>query len=66
MYLLLNLMSQLKQIDFFRVLSIVGYSMLPMVGLASLSILVSLRGYVGLFVGLAAVAWCTQTSTDFL
>ncbi len=65
LYLLLNLMSQLKQIDFFRVLSIVGYSMLPMVGLASLSILVSLRGYVGLCVGLAAVAWCTQTSTRF-
>jgi protein YIPF5/7 len=65
LYLLLNLMSQIKQIDFFRVLSIVGYSMLPMVGLASMSIAVSLRGYLGLFIGLAAVAWCTQTSTRF-
>ena len=65
LYLLLNLMSQIKQIDFFRVLSIVGYSMLPMVGLASLSIAVNLRGYLGLVVGLSAVAWCTQTSTRF-
>ena len=47
-------MSQIKQIDFFRVLSIVGYSMLPMVGLASLSIAVNLRGYLGLVVGLSA------------
>ena len=65
LYLLLNLMSQIKQIDFFRVLSIVGYSMLPMVGLASLSIAVNLRGYVGLVVGLSAAGWCTQTSTRF-
>ena len=65
LYLLLNLMSQIKQIDYMRTLSIVGYSMLPLVSLAGLSILVSLRGWSGVICGVAAVVWCAHTSTRF-
>ena len=63
--LLLNLMSQVNQIDYIRTLSIVGYSMIPMVGLAGISVAANLRGWFGVFCGISAIAWCTQTSTRF-
>jgi|UPI0004916B70 protein YIPF5/7 len=65
LYLILNLMSQRKQIDYLRTLSIVGYSMLPMVILAGLSVFISLRGWSGVICGLGSVVWCAQTSTRF-
>jgi hypothetical protein len=43
MYLFLNLMSQEKSIGIFAVISILGYGLLPIVGLASIAITISLR-----------------------
>ena len=61
---LLNLMSD-RGIDIYRTASVMGYCLLPIVGLAALSIPLELRGWVGaLFIPLA-VGWCTAASSLF-
>ncbi len=42
-YGLINLMSQAKRIDLYRAMSILGYSLLPLVFLALIAVFVSLR-----------------------
>ncbi len=42
-YGLINLMSQTKRIDLYRAMSILGYSLLPLVFLAFIAVFISLR-----------------------
>eukprot|EP00510_Aplanochytrium_minuta_P001615 CAMPEP_0184022110 /NCGR_PEP_ID=MMETSP0954-20121128/10386_1 /TAXON_ID=627963 /ORGANISM="Aplanochytrium sp, Strain PBS07" /LENGTH=265 /DNA_ID=CAMNT_0026304373 /DNA_START=174 /DNA_END=968 /DNA_ORIENTATION=- len=64
-YVILNLMSQTTSIDSWRTVSVLGYSILPIVVLSAFTILVSLRGPVGLMLTFIAILWCTQTATRF-
>eukprot|EP00092_Neocalanus_flemingeri_P034985 GFUD01038069.1.p1 GENE.GFUD01038069.1~~GFUD01038069.1.p1 ORF type:complete len:283 (+),score=70.18 GFUD01038069.1:55-849(+) len=62
MYSLLNLMS-LSGVSIGCVVSVLGYCLLPIVGLSGLSVLVSLSGVMGNILTGAAVAWCTLSSS---
>jgi len=62
MYALLNLMS-LSGVSFVCVVSVLGYCLLPMVGLSGLSVLFSLSGVVGNILAGAAICWCTLSAS---
>ncbi|PSR81143.1 hypothetical protein PHLCEN_2v6478 [Hermanssonia centrifuga] len=65
-YTLLNLMSE-KGIDAYRVASVLGYCLLPMVGVGALSVMVTLDGTLGYLLSTLSVLWCTwSASTIFV
>lgn len=61
-YGILNLMSE-QGIDVYRTASVLGYCLLPMVLLSSVSILLRLRGVLGYGLGIASILWCTYSSS---
>lgn len=61
-YCLLNMMSE-SGLDLYRTASVLGYCLLPMVLLSSLSILLRLKGVFGYGLGIASVFWCTFASS---
>ena len=65
LYMVLNLLSQRSSIDLFSVVSVVGYALLPIVALSVLTIVVNLRGVVGLILSALTILWCTYTATRF-
>jgi len=50
-------------LDLWRTCSVLGYCLLPVIGLAGISILLSLKGPIGLSLALIAIIWSTVTST---
>lgn len=62
MYVILNLMSD-EAISVDRTMSILGYSILPIVLLAIFNIFIDLRGTIGLLLAGAVIAWCTLNAT---
>ena len=62
MYGLLNMMS-MAGVSLGVVVSILGYCLLPMVGLAGVNILVSLQGVVGMVLTGAAILWCSVSAS---
>lgn len=68
LFVLLNLLSPSSQppIDFWAVMSTLGYCLLPVVLIAVVGIFVSLTGALGNALAGLAVLWCTYTATrDF-
>lgn len=61
-YTLLNLMSE-TPIDAYRVSSVLGYCLLPMVGVGALSIFVTLKGIWLLLVAALSISWCTYAAS---
>eukprot|EP01111_Echinosteliopsis_oligospora_P019814 TRINITY_DN977_c0_g2_i2.p1 TRINITY_DN977_c0_g2~~TRINITY_DN977_c0_g2_i2.p1 ORF type:complete len:214 (+),score=21.73 TRINITY_DN977_c0_g2_i2:89-643(+) len=61
MYLILNLMCE-QGIDIYRVISVLGYCLLPMVLLAFLSLIIPLKGVAGLIFAPLCILWCTHSS----
>ncbi len=53
----------LVSVDIYRVFSVLGYCLLPIVLLSALTILVSLKGTVGLFLSILSILWCTFSAT---
>ena len=62
MYGLLNAMS-MSAVGLGVVVSVLGYCLLPMVGLAGVSVLMSLRGAVGVGLTVAAIIWCSVSAS---
>jgi len=62
MYVILNLMSD-EAISVDRTMSILGYSLLPIVLLALCAIVLDLRGFIGLLLALTVILWCTVNAT---
>lgn len=62
MYGLLNAMS-LAGVALGVVVSVLGYCLLPMVALAGLSVLLSLRGAAGVALTVAAILWCSVSAS---
>ncbi len=62
MYVILNLMAD-EAISVDRTMSILGYSLLPIVLLALFAIVLDLRGFVGLILALLVILWCTVNAT---
>ena len=63
--LIINLMSPTDSISVWTVVSILGYSLLPVNMLAGLNIFYRIRlmGDVGVVLSMIAIAWCTVSST---
>jgi len=61
-YALLNLMSD-TGIDAYRTASVLGYCLLPMVGVGAVSVGVKLDGMIGYILSLLSVSWCTHSAS---
>ncbi|KAM5531655.1 hypothetical protein V8D89_014707 [Ganoderma adspersum] len=61
-YTLLNLMSE-KGIDAYRVVSVLGYCLLPMVAVGAVSVIVTLDGMVGYMLSTLSILWCTYAAS---
>lgn len=63
--LIINLMSPNTAISIWTVVSILGYSLLPVNMLAALNVLYRIRlmGDLGVVLGMITIAWCTVSST---
>ncbi|THU95660.1 Yip1-domain-containing protein [Dendrothele bispora CBS 962.96] len=61
-YLLLNLMSE-KGIDAYRVTSVLGYCLLPMVGIGAVSVMMTLDDIFGYLLALISIIWCTYSAS---
>jgi hypothetical protein len=62
-FLLLHLMTE-HTLDAYQVISVLGYSMLPIVVSAALAIVVDMHGTFGMVVGIVIVLWCTRSATS--
>jgi len=61
-YTLLNLMSE-QGIDAYRVASVLGYCLLPMVGVGAVSVMVNLNGMAGYMLSILSILWCTYSAS---
>jgi len=61
-YTLLNLMSP-HGIDAYRTASVLGYCLLPMVGLGAISVMVALDGTIGYLLSITSILWCTYAAS---
>ena len=62
MYFLLNMMS-VAGVSLGVTVSVLGYCLLPMVGLASVTLLLSLQDVVGIVLTIMAVLWCSLSAS---
>ena len=67
LYGLLNLLAptDVGKIQFWSVMSTLGYCLLPVVLVAVVGIVVSLTGWLGAILSSIAIGWCTFTATRF-
>lgn len=67
MYLLMNLLSSERTIDIYRVCSVLGYCLLPIIGLAAINVLISIKdlGLFGFGVASICALWSTHTASRF-
>mmetsp|Transcript_4962 Transcript_4962/g.7582 ORF Transcript_4962/g.7582 Transcript_4962/m.7582 type:complete len:249 (-) Transcript_4962:84-830(-) len=63
LYTVINLLDSKGGLDIWRTSSVLGYCMLPIIGLAALSIVLDLRGVIGFIVSVLVVIWSTAAST---
>jgi len=63
MYILQSLMSSTGNITLVSVASVLGYCILPVVGLAGLGIFTSLKNTIGLILSVVAVLWATASAS---
>lgn len=61
-YFLLHVMSE-HSLDTYQVISVLGYSLLPICVLAVISIVIDLHGYFGAFLGVITVVWSARSAT---
>ena len=62
MHAVINLLDE-RGLDFWLTCSALGYCLLPVLALAAVNILFSLKGVVGLILSIVTIVWCTVTST---
>lgn len=62
MYFLLNMMS-VSGVSLGVIVSVLGYCLLPMVGLAGVNLLLSLQGIIGTVLTALAVLWCSMSAS---
>ncbi|KAM6912185.1 protein YIPF7-like [Xenentodon cancila] len=62
MYILLSLMSSLA-VSYGCVASVLGYCLLPIVGLSAFAVFYSLQGILGTVLALSAISWCSFSAS---
>lgn len=65
LWALLNVMSKGDLIDYYRTLSILGYSLMPVLIISTLAIFISLKTTVGLGLCFSVIIWSTATASRF-
>ena len=66
-YFIINLMSKKNQyVEFYKIISILGYSLLPFTVLALLAVFADLHGPLGGIISFAMIVWSTVTATRYL
>ncbi|KAJ7251501.1 hypothetical protein B0H12DRAFT_640257 [Mycena haematopus] len=50
-------------IDAYRVASVLGYCLIPLVGVGVISVMVALDGVFGYLVSLLSIIWCTYSAS---
>ncbi|GLD97768.1 hypothetical protein PINS_up006465 [Pythium insidiosum] len=67
MYLLMNLLSPERSIDIYRVCSVLGYCLLPIIALAAVNIFISVKdlGLIGFAMASLCILWSTHTASRF-
>jgi hypothetical protein len=65
MHSIINLMHP-AGLDFWRTCSVLGYCLIPVIGLAAVSILISLKGWLGLILAILSIVWSTSAATRFV
>lgn len=67
MYLLMNLLSPERSIDIYRVCSVLGYCLLPIIALAAINIVVAVKdmGIAGFALASLCILWSTHTASRF-
>ena len=66
-YLIINLMSKRGQyVEFYKIISILGYSLLPFAFLAAMAIFADLHGLMGGITSSLMILWSTVTATRYL
>jgi hypothetical protein len=66
-YLIINLMSKHGQyVEFYKIISILGYSLLPFSILAFMAIFSDMNNILGGIVSLIMILWSTVTATRYL
>jgi len=50
-------------IDFWRTCSVLGYCLLPVIALAGIAIVISLKGFLGVIFSFVTIAWSTASAT---
>ncbi|GBB94618.1 hypothetical protein RclHR1_02390024 [Rhizophagus clarus] len=61
-YVILNLMSE-SGVDGYRIASVLGYCLLPLVLLSCVGVVLPLSGPIGLISSTLAISWCTYSSS---
>ncbi|KNC54840.1 YIPF7 protein [Thecamonas trahens ATCC 50062] len=62
-FLLLNMMSE-SGVSVYLVASVLGYCLLPIVGLSAAALVVELSSWVGMALSALVVAWCTHSASS--
>jgi len=65
LYLLINAMANEGTISLAHAVSILGYGLMPVVGLAVIAILMPLKNTLGTVISLVVIVWCTATTSRF-
>ena len=65
-YLLFNLMSQKDNLSLYSIMSILGYGLIPMLLLGLIGIFVSLKGEVGIILGIIISIWSAMASSNYI
>jgi hypothetical protein len=63
----MNLLSPERSIDIYRVCSVLGYCLLPIIGLAALNIFIRVKGLglIGFVLAMLCILWSTHTASRF-
>ncbi|KAH0817691.1 hypothetical protein GEV33_005100 [Tenebrio molitor] len=62
MWALLSLMSA-QGVTIGTVVTVLGYCLLPMVGLSGVNVILSLQGYIGIVLTSVAILWCSLSAS---
>lgn len=66
LYTTINLLHNGEGLDIWKTCSVLGYCLLPVVGLAAISIIISLKGFLGFILGVGVMVWCAHSATRLL
>ncbi|KAK2949552.1 putative YIPF5 like protein [Blattamonas nauphoetae] len=65
-YFLLNMMAPADSLTSYKVISVLGFSLLPLLILALFSLVINLKGVVGVLITIVLAVWCSFAATNIL